>query len=153
QKVSSPSSARAPRRTRRPEPRWSRSASCAPWSFLGRWWRWVAFADDGQVQGAVLIHNHLLDLGQDLLHGFGIEAVPGNLRRSVVLAGELREARRVASRFIGLLLLVGFRFLDQLPRFAARLGDHVIGVAFRLIDDADRVGAGAGDVAKRIGGF
>src|SRR5207248_10462401 len=151
-KASSPSSAPTQRRRRRPAPGPSQSGSSAPGSFL-RSRRRIAFADDGEIEIAVLVDNHLFDPGQDLLHGFGIQAVACDLRSFSVFGLELREAGCVAAGGVDAFLLVGFRLLDQLPRLAARFGDHVVGVTFSLIDDAYRIGAGAGNVAKGIGGF
>src|SRR5258708_1618453 len=59
-----------------------RSLVISSGSFLRRRRRWrrVGLADDREIEVAVLIHDHLADPGQDLLHRLGVESVAGDLR-------------------------------------------------------------------------
>src|SRR5579872_2435729 len=86
----------------------------ASW-LLGR----VALTEDGQIDVAVLVDDQFLDFRQDLLHGFQIQAMAGDLRGLAVFGGDLVETRGVAGGFVDLGELVGFGLLEQLLRLAA----------------------------------
>src|SRR5262249_19416288 len=113
----------------------------------------VSFAEDGEVQIAVAIHDQLADPRQHLLHGFQVTAAAGDLGRFAVLGGDLGETGSVAGGLVALSFAIGLSLVQHVLPLAAGFRDEVGRVAFRIADDAGGVRTRTGNVAEGVGRF